>query len=246
MTHHSTAIEGNLLSKHQTEKCIDQFAEDISSGVGILNPGSIDPAILMGMPLHDVVEVVNHAACLEYTRKNFFQPSITEEGIQRMHSILMPSSPALYSMAEHTFRSDQGVYRRIPVKVRGSPTVRPYPQEVPALMKKILDIYYNRHLQEMDPIVASVLLMMNFLFVHPFHDGNGRVSRLLLQVLLHQHGVHGCIIPVQDKAHFFGHMTPYFANNEVDGMVRYIADRIMQFHSDLHRHEVTKQTPAFD
>lgn len=247
MTHHSTAMEGNKLTLEQVKTCLDVFGDGIGKGIGISEPDSVDPELLMDLDRNDVVEVVNHAACMEYVRDNIFHGSIiSAENIQQMYRVLMPRAGSeLFTMASTSFSSSHGLYRRHPIKVRGSPTVRPYPQEVPALMHKILDVYHNKHMQEQDPVVAAILLMMNFLWVHPFHDGNGRVSRLILQTLLYQHGMFGCVLPVHEKQLFFSYMTPYFEQNEIDGLVSYIVSRIGVFHTDLAVYEQTKQIPTF-
>ncbi len=38
-----------------------------------------------------------------------------------------------------------------------------------------------------DPLMLMVLFIFNFLCIHPFNDGNGRMSRLLTLVLLYRH-----------------------------------------------------------
>ena len=134
---------------------------------------------------------------MKFIKRNLFHKDITVAAIQEFFHILMPDEEwSPIGMGVPNLSSMHGLFRRVPIKVRGSPTVRPYPHEVPALMHKIIDMYPNKHLQETHPIVATVLFMMNFLYVHPFHDSNGRVSRLLLQTMLYNHKFFGCVLPV--------------------------------------------------
>lgn len=245
MTHHSTAIEGNKLSKDQTAQVIDAFGQRIAIGVGI---SSTDEIPLSGLdeisklPVKDVIEVVNHAATMEYLKRHqFFERGrLTIDKIQDLFSILMPSIASFDTLSVSYLEEDHGNFRRMPIKVTGSPTVRPYPHEVPAEMNRILSLYYDHHLRDLHPLVADVLFMMNFLYVHPFPDGNGRISRLLLLCLLYHHNYYGLVIPVGSKKEFFSHFTPYFESNAFEGVVHFVGKEILKFHGDLQFYEDQK------
>ena len=244
MTHHSTAIEGNKLNIGNTEKMLDEFGDGISRCIGITESSTIDPLLLQGLDVHDVVEVVNHAAAMEFTKKYLFGQLITVSAIQELFNVLNPPSSINFT-GRGRFSPLHGNFRQIPIKVRGSPTVRPYAHEIPALIHKILDLYHNKHLHDFHPVVAEIFLMMNFLYVHPFHDGNGRISRLLLQTSLYNHGFLGFILPVKEKQLFLSHFTPYFENNSVNGMVAYFVHRIAFFHENMKAYELDGVVPDF-
>ena len=54
---------------------------------------------------------------------------------------------------------------------------------------KLCEAYNEAVAQEYyDPLMLMVLFIFNFLCIHPFNDGNGRMSRLLTLVLLYRHG----------------------------------------------------------
>lgn len=59
----------------------------------------------------------------------------------------------------------------------------------PQYMKQLITLY-NAHLEEgkYDPLILIPLFVFDFLCVHPFSDGNGRISRLLMLMLLYQSG----------------------------------------------------------
>ena len=53
---------------------------------------------------------------------------------------------------------------------------------------KLCEAYNEAVAQEYyDPLMLMVLFIFNFLCIHPFNDGNGRMSRLLTLVLLYRH-----------------------------------------------------------
>ena len=63
------------------------------------------------------------------------------------------------------------------------------PYETPEALDKICE-EYSRVIgnMELDPLIAVPIFIHDFLCIHPFNDGNGRMSRLLTTLLLYQNG----------------------------------------------------------
>ena len=63
------------------------------------------------------------------------------------------------------------------------------PYETPEAMDKICE-EYNRVIgnMELEPLIAIPIFIHDFLCIHPFNDGNGRMSRLLTTLLLYRSG----------------------------------------------------------
>ena len=63
------------------------------------------------------------------------------------------------------------------------------PYETPKALDKIC-IEYNRVIgnMELEPLIAIPVFIHDFLCIHPFNDGNGRMSRLLTTLLLYKNG----------------------------------------------------------
>ena len=75
------------------------------------------------------------------------------------------------------------------------------PYETPGAIEKICDSY-NRVIdtQEIDPLILIPVAIHDFLCVHPFNDGNGRMSRLLTTLLLYRASYHvGKYISLESK-----------------------------------------------
>jgi hypothetical protein len=111
--------------------------------------------------------------------------AITPELLQRLHSIIQEGS------------GDAGQWKRVDneiVELRegAPPLVRFRPvkvAETPAAVEELCLLYRHALNQSLaPPIVAVAVLIFDFLCIHPFRDGNGRVSRLLTLLALCQHG----------------------------------------------------------
>ena len=65
----------------------------------------------------------------------------------------------------------------------------PAPYETPEMLEKIC-AEYNRVIgnMELEPLLAIPVFIHDFLCIHPFNDGNGRMSRLLTTLLLYRSG----------------------------------------------------------
>jgi len=63
------------------------------------------------------------------------------------------------------------------------------PYETPEALDKICD-EYNRVIgnMEVEPLIVTPIFIHDFLCIHPFNDGNGRMSRLLTTLLLYRNG----------------------------------------------------------
>ncbi|MFV9505447.1 MAG: Fic family protein [Oscillochloridaceae bacterium umkhey_bin13] len=83
---------------------------------------------------------------------------------------------------------DAGQWRTIPVHMRGSALTLPHPREVPALMQQWVAWIVSEEAQRHPIIVSAALAHHGFEAVHPFSDGNGRVGRLVLNLMLMRAG----------------------------------------------------------
>ena len=63
--------------------------------------------------------------------------------------------------------------------------------------------WYNDNKDLMEPIELSTRFVYRFLCIHPFVDGNGRVSRLLFNFIINQFGYINCIIFDEDKEDYY-------------------------------------------
>ncbi|TDZ23973.1 Adenosine monophosphate-protein transferase Fic [Colletotrichum orbiculare MAFF 240422] len=101
-----------------------------------------------------------------------------------------PGPPVNTSLVKFSNSSRRGGYRRWPVQVRSDHlVVFPYPVEVPACVERFFQWRNAQHAaKELHPLVLSCQMTAYFVHIHPFYDGNGRVSRMLGQDYLARQG----------------------------------------------------------
>jgi len=80
-----------------------------------------------------------------------------------------------------------GRLRNHQVAISGSKFLPPTPVEVPLLMSEFFS-WYERNRIKLHPVELAALCHLKLVTIHPFSDGNGRISRLLMNFVLKKHG----------------------------------------------------------
>lgn len=130
-------------------------------------------------------EIRGYRLALDLIHTGAAELPVTPELLQRLHSLLQEGA------------GDAGQWKRVDNEIvelrEGAPPrirFRPVPvAETPAAVEELCLAY--RHIVNQGkvvPLVAVASLILDFLSIHPFRDGNGRVSRLLTLLTLYQHG----------------------------------------------------------
>jgi Fic family protein len=159
LTYHSNAIEGNSLSLQETQLVIDY-------GITI-----------HGHPLREYLEATNHAEAYQYVTSF----------IEKRERITLTTILTLHSLVMDKILESKGRFRAVPVYIRGSNMTPPPAHQVERLMHEWVVWIYGEGL-EYDPITRATIAHHGFEAVHGFEDGNGRVGRLLLNLMLMQDG----------------------------------------------------------
>lgn len=192
--YNSNHIEGNTLTYGQTEMLL-MFGKVVDSA----NMKDLEEMKASNVGLKMVKE-----AALDKE-----QP-LTEYFIRTLHQTLL--------------REDYTVYRQLPdgtntsyvvhagqYKTRPNSVITPIgerfeyasPEETPALMTDLLQ-WYNQTEAEgtMTPIELASLFHYRYIRIHPFEDGNGRISRLIVNYILYRHGYPMIVVKSSDKTNY--------------------------------------------
>jgi Fic family protein len=72
-----------------------------------------------------------------------------------------------------------GLIRKHPVGIARSKVELPLPAELDILLKEFFT-WYNKYYGKINPVLMAALVHLKFVSIHPFSDGNGRISRLMM------------------------------------------------------------------
>ena len=105
-----------------------------------------------------------------------------------------------------TYTVHAGIYKTRPNSVKtvtGEFFEYASPEETPALMTDLIQ-WYNKEEREglLSPIELATLFHYRYIRIHPFEDGNGRVSRLIVNYILHRHGYPMIVVKSADKTNY--------------------------------------------
>ncbi len=130
-------------------------------------------------------EIAGYRKALSYIHKNYNKLSITPETIKELHLL---AQGGMISDAGEWKKRDNDIIEILP---NGERTIRFIPVSAAHTKKAIeqLCLGYNDVIQnsKIPDLAAVAFFILDFLCIHPFRDGNGRVSRLLTLLLLYQH-----------------------------------------------------------
>ena len=204
-TYNSNGIEGNTLTLKETKVVL----EGITIG---------------GKSVKEHLEAINHENAIEYLDGLTKDKSeISEWNIKGLHQLILKGIDD----------DNAGRYRNHNVIISGAKHRPPEYIKVPELMEKLMMNYDEW--DKYHPIIRAALLHGELVKIHPFIDGNGRTSRLIMNMDLMRSGYVPVIIKKNnrlkyyealDKAHTTGDYTDFVklvtkAENEM--LDRYLA-----------------------
>ncbi len=216
-TYHSNALEGNALTLGETQTFL------------------MEGLTAKGKPLKDHLDIRGHHAAidflLEFIRK---KETLTEAVIRELHKVILVEDH--YVQAENA--DGQPVRKLIRVgEYKTEPNARrtatgewkfyATPTETPARMRDLLTTFRDECAREEKHIVEiAARFHHEFTAIHPFDDGNGRMTRLLTNLIFMQAGFPPVVIRTQER-------NPYVLalsqadQGYLDGITTFIADHLI-------------------
>ncbi len=143
-----------------------------------------------GKSLSEHLEAKNHPAAINYI-ENLVNKQLKEANILELHGILFSG-----------FCEGAGGYRNGQVYIEGRDYMPPPAFEVPQLIAELLD-WLHRNPDELRPIELAAIFHHRLVAIHPFDDGNGRVGRLLMNLILIKNGYPLAVIKTVDRRRYY-------------------------------------------
>lgn len=103
---------------------------------------------------------------------------------------------------EDTKSDIAGKIREHGVEISGSKFIPPTPVELQFLLKEFFD-WYNQNKSKLPAVELAALVHLKFVTIHPFSDGNGRISRLIMNFVLHKNAFPMLDIPYEKRTGYY-------------------------------------------
>ena len=173
-------------------------------------------------PVGDIKEAEAH--------DRVFQEALRYEKDLSMQAILM-----WHKMLFEETKSDiAGRVRTHQVAISGSRFMPPSPVEVQPLLR-VFFRWYNRNKPSMHPVELAAEVHLKFVSIHPFADGNGRMSRLLMNFVLHRHGFPLLNIPYEGRRGYYNALERSQVKENDSTFIQWFFRRYLKEHSTYAR-----------
>lgn len=221
VSHHSTKIEGSTLTPLEAQ---------------ILLKDGLSPK---NRPMQDVLMVIDHAAALDFVLNEAKNKSnLSVKFIQDINALVMKSTGKIYQTAFGEIDSAKGLFRKGAVFAGSS--YFPSFDKVERMTGDLIEEINNAIKQ---PLSVQEQLNLSFdahfklVSIHPFYDGNGRTSRLLMNYLQAFYDLPPAIVDSSDRQAYFEALIAARRKDDLtvfrkfmeDEYIRYLTDEIEKF-----------------
>lgn len=196
-TYNSNAIEGNTLTLQETKVVL----EGITVG---------------GKTMREHLEVINHRDAITYVEEIVqSKEPLSEWQIKNLHRLILKGINDDYA----------GVYRDQQVFISGAKHTPPAPYLIKEEIEKLMS-WYEQEAKQMHPVTRGAMLHAIFVGVHPFIDGNGRTSRLLLNLELMKDGFPPIVIKVENRLDYYNALDKAHTQNDYIDFIQLVAKEV--------------------
>ncbi len=204
LTYSSNALEGNSLTETETKILLE------------------DGLTVGGKPIRDYYEATGHAKAYDYIYTIGKGNPLDEIHIKEIHRLF-------YAQVD---MDSAGGYRKERVIITGSKYPVPNPDDIPVLMGNFVK-WLTINETKLHPVEFASRAHKEFVFIHPFIDGNGRVARLLMNLCLIRKGYTIAIIPPVLRGEYISLLEKAHENDSL--FVHFITERAEETQKDLLR-----------
>ena len=168
-----------------------------------------------GKSLKEHLEIIGFKEAFDYVlelAKNK-ESALTERDILDIHYLVLQDN-----------KQSRGIYRSVPVRV-GS-YIAPQPYLIRPLMENLLRD--NEEWSKDNILEAVSKFHLEFETIHPFIDGNGRTSRLLMNLELLKAGYPPCVITVENRLAYYEALDQWMAYGKAEPFIQLVAEAVLE------------------
>ena len=169
-----------------------------------------DKISIGGKNLREIYEIINHNKAYRFIKGCIAEGKpLDENRVKDIHAILMENIMI------------GGVYRNVDVYISGARHTPPSPNEA---YKQVKNFYADLSFKaEMNGIELSAWTHAEFVKIHPFIDGNGRTSRLIMNYQLMSNGFLPISIAKESRLEYFNALECYAVDGDLMPFADFIA-----------------------
>lgn len=163
-----------------------------------------------GKELREIYEVVNHSKAFHFAKRCIADGKPLDERITKdIHALLM----------ENILTG--GIYRQVEVRISGAQHKPPVPSE---MYRQVKDFYAALpYRSDLNAIELAAWTHAEFVKIHPFVDGNGRTSRMIMNYQLMAAGFLPVSIAKENRLEYFEALEAYAVNGDLQPFAEMIA-----------------------
>lgn len=163
-----------------------------------------------GKTLREIYEVANHARAFHYVKDCIADGKpLDEQTAKEIHARLMENIQT------------GGVYRNVEVRITGASHKPPPPSEMYWQVKELFANLSQR--EERNPVELAAWTHAEFVRIHPFTDGNGRTSRMLMNYQLMAAGFLPVSIAKESRLEYYDALDIYVAKQDLQPFAEMVA-----------------------
>lgn len=213
LTHHSTAIEGSTLSESEV---IDLLYQDKTTE---------------NKPFEHHLMAADYFAAIKYVLEQAKgQQKLTLDFIKKVNGLVMKNTGGVVNTILGSFDISAGDLRMS--NVRAGNRRFPDHSKVKSLLTAILREFNNRILTVktlQEKLELSFWLHFELVSIHPFGDGNGRTSRLLMNFVQEYFNLPLCVVYKSDKLRYFKALEETRAADDVNIFYEFMFEQYKKF-----------------
>ncbi|WFR55829.1 Fic family protein [Anaerocolumna sp. AGMB13025] len=183
-----------------------------------------------GKAIREIYEVVNHKKAFRYVKQCSKEGLLLNEQIVKdIHAIVMENIIV------------GGIYRNEEVVISGASHIPPAKNEMYVQIKNFFaDLVYKK---DMNPIELAAWTHAEFVRIHPFQDGNGRTSRLIMNYQLLSCGFLPISIAKENRLDYYNALDKYAAEGILEDFTNMLME-LEEIQLDKYISIISEQSKA--